>query len=38
MSRSGREVISDVQEWSGGPPKCPGVVGRNFRLSGSGRE
>ena len=22
------EALSDVQEWSGGPPRCLGVVGR----------
>ena len=48
MSGSGQETIPDVREWSrvfpdvwkwtGGPPKCPGVVGRSTRVSGSGRE
>ena len=38
MSRSGREVIPDVREWSGGPARCPGVVGGPTRMSGSGRE
>ena len=45
MSRSGLESLSDVREWSGGPPGCPGVVGRPFRMVGrparmstSGRE
>ena len=34
MSKSGRETLPDVREWSGGPPKCPGVVGSPFRMSG----
>ena len=38
MSGSGREALPDVREWSGGPPGCPGVVGRPTRMSGSGRE
>ena len=38
MSRSGREAPQDVREWSGVPPKCPGVVGRPSRMSGSVRE
>ena len=38
MSRSGREAIQDVQEWSGGPPGCPGVGVRPSWMSGSGRE
>ena len=45
MSRSGWETLADVREWSGGPPRCPGVVGWPFRMSrsfsrmsGSGRE
>ena len=38
MSRSSREAFPDVREWSGGPPKCPGLVGWPFRMSGSGRE
>ena len=47
MSRSGREAITDVREWSGrpqgfagvvrGPPGYLGVVGRPSRISGSGR-
>ena len=35
MSRSSREAHPDVREWSGGPPACPGMVGRPFRMSGS---
>ena len=31
-------AFPDVQEWLGGPPGCPGVVGRPSRMSGSGRE
>ena len=38
MSGRGRESLKDVQEWSGGPPGCPGVVGRPSRISGSYRE
>ena len=36
MSKSGWEALPDVREWLGGPPGCPGVVGRPSRLSGSG--
>ena len=25
---SGLEIFSDVREWSGSPPRCPGVVGK----------
>ena len=35
---SGRLALSDVFEWSGGPPGCPGVVFWPSRMSGSGRE
>ena len=38
MIRSGREALLDVREWSGGPPGCPGVVGRPSRMTESGRE
>ena len=38
MSESGREALKDVQEWSGGSPKCLGVVGRPSQICGSGRE
>ena len=38
MSISGRETLSDVQDWWGGPPGCPGVIGRPFRMSISDRE
>ena len=38
MSGSGIKALTYVQKWSGGPPGCPGVVGRPFRMSGSGRE
>ena len=38
MSGSGREAIPDVRVRSGGPPGCMGVVGRPFRMSGSGWE
>ena len=33
-----RESLPDVQEWSGGPPECPGVVGMPTRMTGSGRQ
>ena len=32
------EPLPDVWEWSGGPPECPGVVGKPSRRSESGRE
>ena len=38
MSGNGRKAPPDVWEWSGGPPKCPGVVGRSTSKSESGRE
>ena len=48
MSRSGREAILDVREWSGCLPGCPGafrrphgyprVVERPSQMSGSGCE
>ena len=38
MSGSGREALGDLREWSGGPPKCPGVVERLTEIYGSGRE
>ena len=45
MSGSGRDTLSDVREWSVGPPGCPEVVGwpsrmceRPSRLSGSVRK
>ena len=38
MSGSGRKAHPKVREWSGGPPKGPGVVGRPFRRSKSGQE
>ena len=34
----GREAHPDVRERSGGPPGCPILVGRLFRMSGSDRE
>ena len=36
MSGSGRLALPNVQEWSGDPPVCPGVVGRPSRMSGCG--
>ena len=38
MSESVWKAVPVVQEWSGGPPECPEVVGRASRMSGSGRE
>ena len=38
MTGSGQEALRDVREWSGGPPKCPGVVEMPSRMSESGRE
>ena len=38
MFGSGRETLSEVREWSGGPPGCPGVVWRPSRMYASGRE
>ena len=38
MSGAGLEALQDVRERSGGPPGCPGVVGRTSRKSGSGQE
>ena len=34
MSGSGREALPDIQEWSGGLPGCPEVVGKPSRMSG----
>ena len=36
--QSGWESLPDVREWSKGYPKCPGVVRRPSRMSGSGWE
>ena len=38
MSGSGQEALPDFHEWSGGRPKCPGVVGWPSQMSGSSRE
>ena len=38
MSRSDRETLPNDREWLGGPPGCPGVVGRPSRMFGSGLE
>ena len=38
LSRSGWETLTDVREWSGGPPGCQSVIGRPTQMSGSGRE
>ena len=37
MSWSGRETLPDVREWSIGPHKWLGVVGRPSRMLGNGR-
>ena len=31
-----REALLNVRKWSGGPPGCPGVVGRTSRITGIG--
>ena len=36
MTGSGSVALGDVQEWSGGPPGCPRMVGRPSRMSGCG--
>ena len=36
--RSDQGALMDIQEWSKGPPGCPGVVGSLSRMSKSGRE
>ena len=36
--RGSREALLDFWDWLGGPPGCPGVVGRPYRVFGSGRE
>ena len=38
MSESGREVLPDVRDWLGDPPRCPGVIERHTQMSASGRE
>ena len=38
MSGSDQEALPHVRERSGGPPGCPGVVGRPSKVSGSSRE
>ena len=38
MSGSGREAHPHVRDLTGGPPGCPGVIGRSSRMSGSGRD
>ena len=32
-----RKTLMDIQEWSFGPPECPGVVKRPSRMSERGR-
>ena len=34
MSGSSQKALPNVQECSRGPPGCPGVVGRHFRMIG----
>ena len=36
MSGSVWEALPDVQEWSGDPPVCPGVVDRSSQMTGVG--
>ena len=38
MPGSGWLALPDVQEWSGDPSGCPGVVGRLSQMSLSGRD
>ena len=38
MYISGWEALPEVREWWGGPPGCPGVVGRPSWMSGSDRK
>ena len=38
MTKCGREALLNVREWSGGPPECPGEVGRPSWMSGSSLE
>ena len=38
MSASGRETLLDEREWSGSPPRCPGMVRRPSHMSWNGRE
>ena len=38
MTMCDREVLPEVREWSGGPPRYTGVVGRSSSKSGSSRE
>ena len=38
MFGSCQEALSDAREWSGGPPRYPGVVESPYRMSGSGWE
>ena len=38
MSDTGRESLPDVREWSGGNPRCLGVVGRTSWMSESSWE
>ena len=34
----GRKALLDSQEWCGGPPEGPGVVGRPYQRAGRGQE
>ena len=34
----GREALPDIREWLGGPPGCPGGVGRPCRMFRIGNE
>ena len=38
MFESGRVALTDVWEWSGGPPGCPGVVRMSSQMTRSGQE
>ena len=38
MSGIVQEALTVVREWSGGPSRCPRVVGSHIQMSWSGRE
>ena len=38
MSGSGLEILLDVREWLGGPPKCLVVLGKPSRMSENGQD
>ena len=38
MSVRGRKTLSDVRQWSGGVPRCSGVVGRPLEICERGQK